>query len=159
MGRPVLNDPRFLFTRRLPIRLKWLVIGWLAAEFLVFLALVRTIGLGNTILLGLATTVLGIGMVRRIGAEALMGLSRATDGAQAPGALADGMLAGIGAFLLILPGFVANAAGLALAAPSVRRRAMTLFNGDADPGRPPLRRGPTDVIDLSPGEWRSVDRG
>ena len=128
----MLNDSRVFMATRLPIRLKWIVLGWLAAELLAFVALVQTIGLGYTVLLGIATTVLGFATMRRVGLETMSNLYRTGNAGQPPpGALADGMLAGLGAVLLILPGFIANFVGLALAAPSVRRTAMRRFNADA----------------------------
>jgi UPF0716 protein FxsA len=158
----MLNDPRLFLTRRLPFRLRWLVLGWLAAEIVVFVALVRTIGLGTTILLGFATTLLGIVTMRRIGLGAVASLNRTAMGGQPPaGALADGMLAGLGAVLLIIPGFIANFVGLALASPSLRRKAGQVFDGGSAGPDPRLRGGPKggpkDVIDLGPGDWSPVD--
>ena len=71
-------------------------------------------------------------------------------------ALPDGLLAGFGALLLIVPGFLANAAGLALTAPSVRGHLLRRFG---DPGaKVPRRPSRVDVIDLAPGDWTPLDR-
>jgi UPF0716 protein FxsA len=151
-------DRHVFTTVRLPVRLKWIVLGWLVAECLIFAFLVRTIGFGATILLGLGTTVLGLVTLRRLGTEALVSLRGAVEGRRpADGALLDGMLGGLGALLLIIPGFLANLAGLALAAPSVRRKATALFGADAmlAGGRP--RRSGADVVDLGPADWRAID--
>jgi UPF0716 protein FxsA len=67
-------------------------------------------------------------------------------------AVLDGTLAGLGAVLLILPGFVSDFVGLALAAPSVRfwvteRLKLGKF------GRPAAPK----VIELVPREWSRHD--
>lgn len=149
-------QPRF--TRlRLPAGFRWAVLAWLAAELVAFALLVRAIGLGGTILLGLATTVLGVVLLRRVGLDTVRALRRAAEGGRTPGgALPDGLLAGAGALLLIVPGFLANAAGLALSAPSVRGHLLTRFGG-AGAGLP-RRPARADVIDLAPGDWTPVDR-
>ncbi len=148
----------FIGQGAVPIRLKWVVLCWLAAELVVFVLLVRTIGFGGTVLLGLATTLIGILTMRRLGTATLTSLRGALDGRQPPpDTVLDGMLGGLGALLLIIPGFLANLVGLALAAPSVRRKAMTLFvagQGTLDQRR---RKASPDVIDLGPADWRAVD--
>ena len=147
----------------LPGGLKGAVLGWLVAEVLAFAFVVHLLGLGGAILLGLATTVLGIVTLRRVGLDAARNLRRAVAGAEpANGALLDGMLRALGGLLLIVPGFIANFAGFALASPSVRRWATRLFDGNGGPVPPAVSRrsraAPTDVIDLAPEDWRIVDR-
>lgn len=142
---------------RLPAGFRWAVLAWLGGEFVAFLLLVRTIGLGGTLLLGLATTVLGVVLIRRVGLDTVRGLRRAAQsGGRLPGdALPDGLLAGFGALLLIVPGFLANAAGLALSAPSVRGHLLRRFG---DPrASVPRRPGRVDVIDLAPSDWTPLD--
>jgi UPF0716 protein FxsA len=68
-------------------------------------------------------------------------------------AVLDGTLAGLGALLLILPGFVSDVVGLALAAPSVRfwvteRLKLGKFDRLGN-GRPAAPR----AIELTPREW------
>lgn len=147
------------FALRLPLGLKWMALAWIVAEILVFAALVHVIGFVGTVLLGLATTLIGVAMLRRIGLEAMRSVRRTMEGTEPPGgALLDGMLSGFGALLLIVPGFLANAAGLALAAPSVRRKTMRMFDGTGGFAGPRVGRARTDVIDLGPDDWRRVDR-
>lgn len=143
---------------RLPAGFRWAVLAWLAGELVAFLLLVRVIGLGGTILLGLATTVLGIVLLRRVGLDTVRGLRRAaaSQGRLQGEALPDGLLAGFGALLLIVPGFLANAAGLALSAPSMRGHLLRRFG--AAGGRVPGRPARVDVIDLAPGDWTPLDR-
>jgi UPF0716 protein FxsA len=145
---------------RLPGGLKWFLLGWMAAEVMAFATVLHLFGVGGTILLIFATTVLGFTMLRRVGADASRNLRRAMAGGEPPnGALLDGMLNALGAMLLILPGFVANIVGCALAAPSVRGWAMRLFGGRvASVVRPAARRSASpDVIDLGPDDWKIVD--
>ncbi|WP_131195327.1 FxsA family protein [Lichenihabitans psoromatis] len=142
----------------LPGGLKWFLLGWAVAEVVAFAFVVHLIGLGGAILLGLATTVVGIVMLRRIGADASRSLRRSMMGGEAPsGALLDGMLSAFGAVLLILPGFVSNLVGFALAAPSVRLSVAQRFGGaiEAGPQRRPSRAAP-NVIDLGPDDWKTV---
>ncbi len=143
----------------LPGGLKGAVLGWLVAEVLAFALVVHVLGFWGAVLLGLFTTVLGIAALRGVGLDAARNLRRAAAGGPpADGALLDGMLRALGGVLLVIPGFLANAAGLALASPSVRRRIARTFDGAAAP--PPIRRDRArqDVIDLQPDDWRIVDR-
>jgi UPF0716 protein FxsA len=149
------------FPVRVPGGLRWFLVGWVAAEVVAFAAVVHLLGLGGTLLLIFLTTVLGVAMLRRIGTDASRNLRRAMTGREPPnGALLDGMLNALGAMLLILPGFVSNAVGCALAAPSVRGWAMRLFGGRSiTPAAGPRGRqsASPDVIDLGPDDWKSVD--
>jgi len=127
--------------------------AWLFSEIIVFVLVVRAIGLIGAIAVGILTSLLGAAMLRRVGADALSALRHALDGREPrEGGLLDGALSALGGVLLILPGFVSDAAGIALAAPSFRQWLMHRFNGK--------RPGRTEIIDLSPQDWKSVeDRG
>ena len=138
---------------------KTLLVGWVLAEVVALVLAIKTLGLGGTILLAIASSLLGILMLRRLGLDAARQL-RATMGGGAPeGDVLDGMLSALGALLLILPGFVSDLAGLALAAPSVRQALAARMGGLVRHTGARARRGSApDVIDLSPAEWRVVDR-
>ncbi len=130
---------------------------WLALELAAFIAVVQTIGLGGALLLGMATSLAGLVLLRQTGDGALARLRSALLGApKRPGDLLDGLIRALSAFLLILPGFVSDLAGLALAAPSIRQFLARRFGG---PGRAAAgpRRGNPEVVDLAPGEWVSID--
>jgi UPF0716 protein FxsA len=126
---------------------------WLFSEIIVFFLVVQAIGLFGAIGVGVLTSLLGASMIRRVGADALQALREALNGLEPrEGGLLDGALSALGGVLLLLPGFVSDAVGLALAAPSFRQWLMHRFNG-----KRPTR---TQIIDLSPQEWKSVeDRG
>ena len=146
---------------RLPQSLKGMLLTWVVAEVLVLMAVVHLVGFGGAVLLGLLTTVVGVIRLRRVGLDAARGLrSAATSGLPAQdGRMADGMLSALGAILLIVPGFIANFLGLALAAPSVRGWTSRRFGGLPPVERTRVRRsGPGDIIDLSPEDWKPSDR-
>ena len=127
---------------------------WLVSEFVALWVVVHLVGWLGAIALGLVSTLAGIAILRRLGAGALRHLGKAMEGVPAQGNMLDGVLTAVGAVLLILPGFVSDLAGLALAAPSLRQWIARRFGGPA-PGRRP--RSP-DVIDLAPEDWAAIDK-
>ncbi|MCW6510189.1 FxsA family protein [Lichenifustis flavocetrariae] len=142
--------------------LKFLLLGWVVAEVLAFSFAVKLLGLGGTLLLMFATSVLGLTILRRLGLGAAQHLRRTMGMGGAPSeAFVDGSLTALGAVLLILPGFVSDAVGLSLATPSIRQTlaARFLMRRDGSPTQKPMGRKATpDVIDLSPDDWRVVDK-
>jgi UPF0716 protein FxsA len=133
------------------------LVVWLACEVLAFVFVASRVGLGGAILIGIATTLIGLMTLRRISAGALRSLRQAIAGTEPkPGAMLDGALAALGATLLILPGFLSDLVGLALAAPSVRQWLARRFGAVEAPGRPhPPKTGPR-TIDLGPTDWHPV---
>jgi UPF0716 protein FxsA len=130
---------------------------WLACEVAAFVIVAQHVGFGGAILIGIATTILGLVTLRRVGMSAIRNLKRAFDGAQpTPGAMLDGALAALGATLLILPGFLSDLVGLALAAPSIRQWLAHRFGAVARPGRPPVQARP-GAIDLAPDDWQRIE--
>jgi UPF0716 protein FxsA len=129
------------------------ILAWLFAELAVFLLVVQAIGLVGAICLGVLTSVIGAAMIRQVSADALAALRQAFHGREASeGGLLDGSLTALGGMLLLLPGFVSDGLGIALAAPSFRQWLIHRFSG--------RRRRRPEVIDLSPQEWKPVeDRG
>ena len=125
---------------------------WLVLEFVAFWIVVDRIGLAGACLVGLAATLAGIVILRHVGRGAIDGLRRAAEGgAPQEGALLDGVLAAAGGALLILPGFVSDLVGLALAAPSLRGWIARRFAPAQVAG---ARPAPPGVIDLDPQDWR-----
>lgn len=109
----------------LSTRIKMLLALWFAAEILVFVGIVHLVGLGLALLAGLATTLLGASMLKRAGAAAMIRLRGVVQGRH-DGRLEDvldGALTTLAAVALILPGFLSDAVGVALAIPVVRGRA------------------------------------
>jgi UPF0716 protein FxsA len=94
------------------------------AEIAVLALAIRWIGLGWTVLLVVATSLLGGWLLRREGVRAWRRFREAAQAGRAPGVEAsNGVLGLVGAILLILPGFLTDLAGLALLLPFVRRLA------------------------------------
>jgi UPF0716 protein FxsA len=128
------------------------LLAWFFSEIIVFFLIVKAIGLVGAIGVGVLTSIVGATMIRRVGSDALHALREALNGLEPrEGGLLDGALSALGGVLLLLPGFVSDALGIALAAPSFRQWLMHRFNG-----KRPVRK---QVIDLSPQEWKSVEDG
>ncbi|MEJ3744299.1 FxsA family protein [Actinomycetes bacterium KLBMP 9797] len=127
-------------------------------EFTVFVLLASWIGLGWTILAVLATSLLGLTLLRREGMRAWRGFTTAVNAGQPPGdKVTDGLLGLAAGLLLTVPGFVTAVAGLLLAVPPVRglarrgvrrwteRRVSPAAVGDLfGPRRVRVKQGPPD---------------
>lgn len=134
---------------------------WLGAELAAFGAVVHTIGFMGAIVACILTSLAGFAMLRRMGLSAAARLRQVMT--RSPGgqngltrdSLVDGSLAGLGAVLLILPGFVSDLAGLALAAPSFRLWVSDRLNL-GQKGKPGNRTAPP-IIELAPRDWSRLD--
>ncbi len=152
--------------RRLPwrTRITGVLAIWAAAETLAWILVVDAVGLAGAVLLGLATSLGGAALARRLGRAAIGGLRQTIGpaGAGLPqGTVAlDSLLAGLGAVLLLLPGFLTDAIGLVLAVPGARRLCAIWIGGrgPAANGRPGARHGPRE-IDLDHADWHADDEG
>ncbi len=146
-----------LILRLLSPRLKWLATIWTVVEVLVFLLVVHLVGLGWTLLAGIATTLMGASLLRRAGAAAMMRLRGTLQGRRdgAPHDALEGTLVAVAAAALILPGFLSDAFGLALAVPVVRARAAGWIRAGGLGVRFEKGHGRTgpQVIDLDRDEW------
>jgi UPF0716 protein FxsA len=132
-------------------------LAWLGLELAAFLAVAQTLGLGGALILGLATSFAGIVLLRRTGTGALGHLRSSFKGPpHQPNAMLDSLIGALAAVLLILPGFLSDLAGLALAAPSVRRNLLRRFDGASAIFHPRAREH--GVVELAPEEWASIDR-
>jgi len=152
---------------------------WLFAELLVFLAVGSVIGIGHAMLLGLASTTLGIVLLFRFGREAALDLRNLMNGRLAARRTSafDKSLTAAAIALLILPGFLSDLAGLALLLPPIRiwlaakfapkdsihKSAFSTQTQQNDESFEPRQHAPQsgprsgNVIDLPEGEWRRVD--
>jgi UPF0716 protein FxsA len=148
---------------RLPVLFVTYFALWLGAELAAFAAVVHLIGFAGAILACILTSLAGLSTLRRLGLSAVLRLRRAVarktseQSGLSREAVLDGTLAGLGAVLLILPGFVSDVVGLALAAPSFRfcvtERLKRGKFGRLRNGRPVAPRG----IELAPREWSRHD--
>ncbi len=122
---------------------------WIAAEIMAFNLVAGWTGGSLAFFLFLMKTVLGALFVTRVIRQKLSGLLRRGGG----GIILDGRAAseawlkGLGGILLIMPGFLAGVAGLALLTPSVRRWFLR---------RRSTRRQDPREIDLSNRDWKEM---
>ena len=114
--------------------------GWLLAllfigvpllELIVIVRVGQTIGVGWTILLLVADSVIGAWLLKREGARALAALSTAFSSGRMPAReIADGMLILVGGVLMLTPGFLSDVLGFLCILPMTRplaRGALTRF--------------------------------
>jgi len=136
--------------------LKWALVGLLAvpaAELTCFLLVATFIGWFWAGTLLIATSLIGIMLLKRSGRHDLSRLAEAlrTEGLDAFRLSAPGAANLAGALLLIFPGFLTDLAGVALLVPRWRNRFAAALAKAA--GR---RAGDRRVIDLAPGEWHQL---
>jgi UPF0716 protein FxsA len=132
--------------------------AWLGLELAAFVAVAEKIGLGGALLVGMATSLAGFVLLRETGQGAMEHLLAAVSGGRRQrGDMVDGLIRALAAFLLILPGFLSDLVGLALAAPSVRQILARRFGAEGFTVAPRRRENP-GIVDLAPEEWVSCDR-
>jgi UPF0716 protein FxsA len=142
---------------------KWTIIGLLvlpAAELLAFLLMAALIGWWWAAGLFIATSIVGVLLLRRFGRADLDRLRTAfaRDGIRALHLETPGMATMLGGILLIFPGFITDLLGAALLLPAVRRWAAAKFATLARSSR--RTRRDDRVIELEPSEWHQIpDRG
>ena len=150
---------------RITSPIKLAIFLWLALEIVAFSLVAEAVGVPRAILLGVMSSLLGLILLRRAGTSALMKLRARVDDRLLnegdKGHFLDEMLATVGALALLLPGFLSDLVGLALAVPVLRDRAAgwirrkSFFKGMSPTGAGP-RKGPA-TIDLDPEEWRRAE--
>jgi UPF0716 protein FxsA len=128
------------------------VLLYLAIEIVAVVALASWIGIGWTLLVLLAGSVLGLWLARREGVRALQALAEAArDRRVAHVELTDGLLVAVGGVLLLVPGLVTDVAGLLLLlAPTralVRRRMVRAAERRAPELRTARIRSTRTVVD------------
>ena len=141
---------------------KWAFVGLLvlpAAEIATFILAAQAIGWAGTIAFFLATSLIGVIVLRRSGRRDLDRFLAvlARDGVSAIHLETPGLAAIIGGILLVVPGFITDLAGALLFVTPVRRWAsMTIGRALRRRRRDPPTR---TVIDLSPDQWRQLPDG
>jgi UPF0716 protein FxsA len=101
-----------------------LIIG--AVEIALFILVAHWIGIGATILLAVATSLVGGMLLRREGIKAWRSLRAAELAGQPPGPqVSRGLLGLFGGLLLVIPGFLTDAIGLILLVPPLRAAAAS----------------------------------
>jgi UPF0716 protein FxsA len=137
---------------------KWGFIGLLllpVAEMAVFVAIALAIGWFWAVCLFIATTILGLLMLRRSGRADVDRFREAfrRDGIDAIHLESPGLGPMLGGILLVFPGFITDALGALLLVPAVRRKLRTVLAQRRNARR--QQRDPS-VVDLSPKDWRQV---
>jgi UPF0716 protein FxsA len=130
------------------------LIGLPAAEIVGFLVVAALIGWFWAGIAFIATSVLGVILLRRSGRRDLARLlhSLRNDGISALRLDSAAAATMLGTILLVLPGFITDVLGAALFVPALRRwAAAALAHAARDRS---ARRD--HVIDLEPGEWHRV---
>ena len=135
---------------------KWIIGAILLlpiAEIGVFILLAALLGLGWALALLLATTFLGIWVLRRAGRRQIAGFRVAVGDRDTTGIEANtgSFLTVLGGILLLLPGFITDVVGLLLLIPFVQRWCAARLHAAIHGGE---RRNA--VIDLAPGEWTQI---
>jgi UPF0716 protein FxsA len=128
------------------------VLLYLVIEIVALVALGSAIGLGWTLLVLLAGSVLGLWLARREGVRAAQALAEALNNRRVPTAeLTDGVLVAAAGVLLFVPGLVTDVAGLLLLVPPVRALVRRRLVHAAEERAPELRtariRAQAPVVD------------
>lgn len=145
------------------------VLLYLVVEIVALVALGSWIGVGATLLVLLAGSVLGLLLARREGVRAAQAFSAAVrERRVAHAELTDGMLVAAAGVLLFVPGLVTDLAGLLLLVPPVRKLVRNRLVRAAERANPGLQRariysdGPIvdgDVVDGGAGGVTDRDGG
>lgn len=128
------------------------VLLYLVVEIIALVVLGSTIGLGWTLLVLLAGSVVGLWLARREGVRAAQALADAISNRRVPTAeLTDGLLVAGSGVLLFVPGIVTDIAGLLLLVPPVRGIVRRRLVRAAEERSPDLRtariRSDSTIID------------
>ena len=137
---------------------KWGFIGVFllpVAEIAAFVLVAFLIGWLGAICLFLATTVLGILILRRSGSNDIERFRAAfsQDGVRAIHLESPGLGPVIGGILLVFPGFITDILGALLLVPAVRGALRAAIGRARETRR--RKRNP-EVVDLTPQEWHQV---
>jgi len=142
--------------------MKWALIAVLvlpAAELAAFLLAAMWIGWLWAGLAFVATSVLGVILLRRSGRREFARLTDAlrNDGIAALRLDSPAVATLLGAILLVLPGFITDAFGASLFVPLFRGWAASALAKAADRAATKRDQSARDrIIDLAPGEWHQI---
>lgn len=156
MTMPTTETGEFMArTRLLPL----LLFVWPIAEIATFVWVGTRIGVLGTVLLVIASGLIGIALVRAEGLRLLGGMRRELAAGRLPAeAMLHAALLAFAGLLLLLPGFLSDVPGFLLLLPPVRRLAIAAIAANATIVTTAGRRYARDgVVDLDPADWRSED--
>ena len=116
------------------------VLLYLVVEIVTLVAVASWIGVGWTVIVLLAGSVLGLWLARREGLRAARSLATAArDQRVAHVEVTDGLLVAVGGLLLLVPGLVTDVAGLLLLLPPTRSLVRHRMVREAERRAPVLR--------------------
>jgi UPF0716 protein FxsA len=141
---------------------KWTLIGLLllpVAELLALLIAAALMGWPLAIGLFIATSVIGVMLLRRCGRGDLDRLRAAIarDGIGAIRVDSPGAASLLGGILLVFPGFITDVAGATLFIPAVRRWLGAKLAQARQERRRHRYQHDRHVIDLAPSEWHQIE--
>ena len=142
---------------------RWVLLAAVAlplAELAAFIAVVVKIGLLGALALVLATSCLGIFLLRRAGNGQIAQIRVSPTGGVMGATGGSGVFLALSGILLVLPGFLTDAMGLALLLPPVQRGVRAALGRVLRQEPDGRGGGPADrdsVVDLAPDEWREAD--
>lgn len=127
---------------------------WPAAEVVVFIIVATLVGFTAALGLLILTSMYGFLVLRRAGAASFSRLRSAAGhtGHTVAIDVAD-MAAGLGGILLVIPGFITSALGVAVIVPASRRWLMATVRHVWSPSGRPREPG---VVELAPDEWQPL---
>lgn len=124
-------------------KLPLLLVFWIFSEILLFILVLRSVGLLATLALALATSLLGLNNLKKIfKTKEKQGIMIKQDAAGL-----DNALAALADICLILPGFASDLFGLALKSPTLRKNFIHHIQNASSPLA-------ERFIELSPQEWK-----
>ncbi|MGE3287803.1 MAG: FxsA family protein [Pseudonocardia sp.] len=116
------------------------VLLYVVVEIVVLVAVASWLGVGVTLLILLAGSVLGLWLARREGVRAAQAVATAMQERRVAHAeVTDGMLVAVGGLLLFVPGLVTDVAGLLLVLPPTRALVRRRLVRAAEERHPDLR--------------------
>ncbi len=129
---------------------------WLIGEYVAFSFVAQQIGVEGAVIATLATSLIGILLLRRLGVSARQKIVEILNNRGdltwlAPQRMSAGFAAALGSLLLILPGFLSDLVGLFLLA----RSGWDWHN----PVSSKSFADPTRTVELSPQDWHRIDEG
>jgi UPF0716 protein FxsA len=131
-----------------------------AAELAAFLLVAALIGWIPAAALFVATSVIGVMLLRKSGRQNLAQLRTAfaQDGIRSLHLETPGAGAMLGGILLVFPGFITDALGAMLLLPPLRRWLANMLTRRAEAAAQ-RRRQDQQIIDLEPSEWQALPDG
>jgi UPF0716 protein FxsA len=143
----------------MPFRFRIILLALLLAEIAAFIVVGEAIGVLATLALVLLSMVAGVALLRRQGMAALNLVQADIEARRLPARpLFEAGLAALAGFLMVVPGFITDIAGLLLFIPSVRAAVWRWLGRRVRSGGLGAQAPAGPVIKLEPGEYAGPPR-